>query len=87
MLRQKCNQIVWWCWFNIGSHLQAMLEAFVQSGPSAPTAGLPVMSELLKRMADLDEEEAEAICGLGTPVQQVRLFRHQYNSAFLPEKT
>ena len=53
--------------------MQAMLEAFVQSGPSAPTAGLPVMSELLKRMADLDEEEAEAICGLGTPVQQVSL--------------
>ncbi|CAK0785103.1 hypothetical protein CVIRNUC_008309 [Coccomyxa viridis] len=54
----------------IAQQFQAMLEAFVQSGPSAPTAGLPVMSELLKRMADLDEEEAEAICGLGTPVQQ-----------------
>ena len=53
--------------------MQAMLEAFVQSGPSAPIAGLPVMSELLKRMADLDEEEAEAICTLGTPVQQVCL--------------
>lgn len=56
-----------------GCHMQAMLEAFVQSGPSAPAAGLPVMSELLKRMADLDEEEAEAICGLGTPAQQVVL--------------
>ena len=56
-----------------GCHMQAMLEAFVQSGPSAPVAGLPVMSELLKRMADLDEEEAEAICSLGTPVQQVVL--------------
>ena len=56
-----------------GPLMQAMLEAFVQSGPSAPTAGLPVMSELLKRMADLDEEEAEAICGLGTSAQQVML--------------
>ncbi len=51
--------------------VQAMLEAFVQSGPSAPVAGLPVMSELLRRVADLDEEEADMLRSLGTAKPQV----------------
>ncbi len=49
-----------------------MLEAFVQSGPAAPVAGLPVMSELLKRMADLDVEEVGLLRGLSTAAPQVR---------------
>ena len=53
--------------------VQTMLEAFVRSGPSAPLAGLPVMSELLKRMADLDEEEADVLLSLGSAVPQVML--------------
>ena len=52
-------------------HVQAMLEAFVQSGPSAPVAGLPVMSEMLRRVADLDEEEADMLRSLGTAKPQV----------------
>lgn len=51
-----------------------MLEAFVQSGPSAPVAGLPVMSELLRRCADLDEEEADMLRSLATAKPQVRLW-------------
>ena len=45
----------------------------MQSGPSAPVAGLPVMSELLRRVADLDEEEADMLRSLGTAKAQVRL--------------
>ena len=43
----------------------------MQSGPAAPIAGLPVMSELLKRMADLDEEEAGLLRSMGTAAPQV----------------
>ena len=56
--------------------VQTMLEAFVRSGPAAPIAGLPVMSELLKRMADLDEEEADVLLSLGSAVPQVMLCKN-----------
>ena len=46
----------------------------MQSGPAAPIAGLPVMSELLKRMADLDEEEAGLLRSMGTAAPQVWRF-------------
>ena len=48
----------------------------MQSGPAAPIAGLPVMSELLKRMADLDEEEAGLLRSMGTAAPQVWCLAH-----------